>query len=322
MNKISSPRLHKAASAIAAIAAIYALSGCARATIGSEVKPNGSWVRTVQLHGPPPDKSGGLMPAGKLEDAFAVPGAPWTVTKSAVKDGEVVTCKRNMQLGETASHDVVCRAKSNGKTVDVAVNECSVKETSPGVYTYREAIHWIGPKPKSFVDIDAAKILKSALPPSVATDASVNRLVEAVIKETVMAFMGPPDPLITTIFSQLMMNPDLAQRKISARMNDGLEKALIEEYGDKLSAEQRRVTVKKLVDAAFKSTSDKTDVDPTKGKDNSSMSALTFSVQLPGKILSSNGLLDKATNEVYWGMYPEAASLGQDIVLTASCQAK
>ena len=298
--------------------------GCARATVGSEVKPNGAWVRTVQLHGPPPDKTGGLVPPGKIEDFFAIPGAPWTVTRSTENGGILVTCKRNMQLGEIASHDVVCMAKSEDKSVEVAVNECSVKETSPGVYTYREAIHWIGPRPKPMLDLDAVKTLKAALPPALATDSSVAHLADSVVREFVLTFMGPPDPLLTTIFSQIMMNPDLAQHKLSATMSAGLDQALKTEYGDKMTAEQRVVTVKKLVDATFKSTSDKANADPTKAqsKDNMTMTALTFSVKMPGKITSTNGLIDKLTNEVYWGMYPEAAALGQDVVLTASCQAR
>jgi hypothetical protein len=229
-----------------------------------------------------------------------------------------------MKLGETASHDVVCKAKVDGKAIEVAVNECSVKEVSPGVYNYKETIRWTGPKPKSFVDMDEAKTLKAALPQALATDASVKRLADNLAKSVILTMMGPPDPLITEIMSQLMMNPDLAQHKISARLGDGLDSALQAEFGNKMTAEQRRATIQKLVETVFQSTAASTNVDPAKGpnKDNSSMTALTFSVKMPGKIISTNGTLDKLTNEVYWGMYPEAASIGQDIVLTASCQAK
>jgi hypothetical protein len=103
-----------------------------------------------------------------------------------------------------------------------------------------------------------------------------------------------------------------------------LYSALESEYGDKMTLQQRQSTVKKLVESVFKSTTEKTNVDPTKGpdKENSSLTALTFSVKMPGKIISTNGDLDKLTNEIYWGMYPEAASIGQEIVLTATCQAK
>lgn len=317
-----SGRSIKSAAAIAMAAA--ALAGCARATVGSDVKPNGTWTRTVELHGPPPDKTGGLMPAAKIEDSFIIPGAPWTVTKETKDDGLLVTCKRSMQAGETLKRDVVCRTKSDGKYVEAAVNECSVKETSPGVYTYREVIHWVGPKPKTMVDMDAVKTLKTALPPALATDASVQRLADRVAREFVLTLMGPPDPLFTSILSQIMMNPDLALRKLSARIGDGLDKALVAEYGDKMTPDQRKSTIQKLVASAFKSTANKANVDPTKGpdKDNAAGTALTFSVRLPGKILSTNGEIDKLTNEVYWGMYPEAAALGQDIVLTATCQAR
>ena len=239
---------------ILATLAAAVLSGCSRGKISSDVKDTGAWTRIVELHAPALDKTGLLKDAPKVEDSFVVPGAPWAVTREKKGEENVVTCKRTMQLGETLKRDVVCISKAGGKTTEVAVNECSVKETSPGVYTYRETIHWIGPSPKPTVDMDAAKALKGALPAAVATDASVRHLADTLEREFMLTFMGPPEPLMTTIVSQIMMNPDLAERNIAARMGDGLNTALMTEYGGKLTAEQRRATVQRLVEHATKMT--------------------------------------------------------------------
>jgi hypothetical protein len=41
-----------------------------------------------------------------------------------------------------------------------------------------------------------------------------------------------------------------------------------------------------------------------------------FVVKSPGKVISSNGELDELTGEVYWALFPPAASL-KPVVLTA-----
>jgi hypothetical protein len=63
--------------------------------------------------------------------------------------------------------------------------------------------------------------------------------------------------------------------------------------------------------------------DPTKAGDkpdlgDAALAALTFSVKLPGKIVSTNGERDDFAHEVYWSVYPQAAALG-DVEMTAVC---
>ena len=41
-----------------------------------------------------------------------------------------------------------------------------------------------------------------------------------------------------------------------------------------------------------------------------------FVVKSPGKVVSSNGELDELTGEVYWALFPPAASL-KPVILTA-----
>jgi hypothetical protein len=60
--------------------------------------------------------------------------------------------------------------------------------------------------------------------------------------------------------------------------------------------------------------------DPSAGPpDKSSGGGLTplmFIVKTPGRVVSSNGETDEFTGEVYWALFPEAASL-KDVTLTA-----
>jgi hypothetical protein len=42
-------------------------------------------------------------------------------------------------------------------------------------------------------------------------------------------------------------------------------------------------------------------------------------VKSPGRVNSSNGEADELTGEVYWALFPEAASM-KDVVLTAVCE--
>ena len=299
------------------------LSGCSRGKVVTKVASDGSWIRRVELHGPGPDKTGGMVPIPKLEDTFAVPGAPWVITHEKKDADEFLVCTRSMKPGESLSNDVVCKAKTDKGYVPCSQNQCSVKQTGPGEYTYTETIHWVGAKPTtSLIDVDVVKHLRAVLPAGLATDASLKRVSTRLSGDIMRVFLGPPEPLFTTILSQAMMAPDLAEHKISAEVGEKLAAALTDEYGSRLTAAQRTTAVEKLVAETFKSTAGKTDFDPTKppSKDNGSLVSLTFSIKLPGKIIKTNGNIDHLSNEVYWGLYPEAAAMGQDIVLTATCR--
>ena len=75
-----------------------------------------------------------------------------------------------------------------------------------------------------------------------------------------------------------------------------------------------------MLDTAKTTAENKTNLQAPSKKDDSGMASnLTFSVQMPGKIISSNGEVNHSTHTTFWGLYPETAAMG-DIVLTATCQ--
>ena len=92
--------------------------------------------------------------------------------------------------------------------------------------------------------------------------------------------------------------------------------------GDKLSMQERRACVRKIIENITNGLTQKTNAgaDPTKAGakpdfGDAALTALTFSVKLPGKIVSTNGERDDFNREVYWSVYPQAAVLG-DVEMT------
>jgi hypothetical protein len=96
-------------------------------------------------------------------------------------------------------------------------------------------------------------------------------------------------------------------------------KALEEQFGDRMTPGQRRDVTLKLIQASFAQAEPKAP-EPSAGpptvKGGSGLTPLMFTVKSPGKVISSNGELDELTGEVYWALFPPAASL-KPIVLTA-----
>ncbi len=315
-------------SVLFAITAVSAFSaGCARAVIGSDIKADGTWTRTVEFHAPGGDgaanPAAGMLKSAKMEDSFVVPKAPYIITRYKEGEENIIKATRKVALNEVITHDITVLSKDDkkGTTTPVLVNETSVKETAPGVFTYTERLHWVGPMPKNLLDVDSKKMLLKFLPADLATEENAKRCSVALEKELLMVFMGPPDPLFGQLMS-IIANPDLAKFKLSARLRAPIEKVLADQFGQKLSAPDRNKITTRIVNETFDSSQAKYNPagDPTalgnKSDTTGSGTALTFSINYPGKLVSSNGDTDPGAHRVFWGMYPEAAVLG-DITLTA-----
>jgi len=317
---------------LAALAGLGALltTGCARSTVTTDIKADGSWARSIQFHGPSPGGNAGpgANLAPKVEDIFDIPsGGPWKSKKEQTEDEMVYTVERDHAAGETQKQDVSVRSKGKSPFL---INAATVDKSQPGQITYREVLHWQGPLPKDVAqeNADMLAAIKSALPNALATDENAHAIGKEMNRAMLLVVFGPPDPFIAHMFSELIMEPDLAQRDLTRRMGKPLNAILEAKFGDRMSLAERRTFAHKILDNVFKSTQSKfkskTKPDPTQqpggDDDMSSLVSLTFHAKFPGKILSTNGEADDFTNEVYWGVYPEAAALG-DVVLTATCEA-
>lgn len=308
---------------------LLALCGCARSLVKTTINADGSWSRSLKFTAARHDKPNTMGGGPSLQEAFVLPqGTPWKTRTDKDKDDVSFYADVSLRPGQTQSQDVVVRSK---KGLPVLVNEATVRETTPGVWEYRETLHWKGTPDQTTPLNDPAALenFKRALPPTLATDANAKAIAAGLMPAVWQALWGPPEPLV----SQLLTHPDFGQNMLEMRLGKSLDDTLQAKFGDKLTAAQR-VDVEQTLFASFASTvkmqgqsagggdAGPLDVPPADGapakeKDDVQAAALTFVVKVPGKIIATNGEVNPITQEVFWGLYPQAAQLS-DVTLTVT----
>ena len=270
-------------------------------------------MRTVALTGQ--DKKAEMQMTPTLDDTFVVPsGAGWKSREEKKGEERTLILERTLAAGASLQGDLSLKGGEPGKLT--LVNEVTVTRAGPRRFEYRETLRWKGDPPKIGEKIkpeDLAEI-KAALPKALATDANARALAETTARLILPVLFGPGDPLLAVG----LLHPDLAERRISARIGAVLLKALGDQFGDKMTAGERRDVARKLIATSF-STTKPSQPDPSSGppsSKNSSLTPLMFIVKAPGKVVSSNGEIDELTGEVYWALFSDAASL-KEVVLTA-----
>lgn len=298
------------------------ISGCAREVVTTKVQANGAWKRTVVFHGPKPDKNGAGPNSPKLEDIFVLPAGPeWKVTKTEKDDESIITAVRSMEPGQTLSGDITVKSDKEKKVT--VVNQVTIKRAADGKLTYTESIHWKGDQPKEFLSPPADQLadIKKVLPANLATDANVKAVAIQVNRDLWGVFFGPNDPLMAQ-FSQMLMQPEMIERRIMKRVDGSMDHALVTRFGNQLTANQRMDITRKLIHGIVDTNTSKT---KNAGPDNSdkgfgdiSPVSLMIVAGLPGKVTETNGEVDPAAGEVFWSFFPQAAATG-DVTLTATC---
>jgi hypothetical protein len=302
--------------AVIVLAAAVLAGGCSRAKVVTEIKPDGSYVRTVSLTGK--EKKEGLQIPG-LEDTFVLPsGDGWMSREEKKADDRTMIFERKFVAGAAAKGNLSLKGGKPGEII--LSSEASVSSAAPGRFEYREVVRWMAKPDKDFGKLkpeDLAEI-KAALPKALATDDNAQAVAKRAAALILPMFFGPGD----TFLALGMMHPDLAERRITSRIGGALVQALEVQFGAKLTAAERRAVAERLVRVQMSSSKPSTP-DPAAGPPSGNAAALTpliFVLRAPGKVVSSNGERDDFTGEVYWAMYPEAATL-QDLTLTAVCEA-
>jgi hypothetical protein len=310
-------RSMKAVSAGFAIVALFQ-TGCARMKATTELKADGTFTRQLEFHVPASDNAQGANFGPKGDDIFGFPAAPaWTVTKVKKDNDLTIKAVRTMKAADVLPSDILLKGPKGSALV---TNTLSIRQISPGRWEYKETLHWKGEKTDDMkrVPAELSAVFKETLPAELATPANIQAISAIAFKEFWRALFGPGDPLV----SQLLMHQDLAERKIMRRIGTVLNTALLEMFKDKLTQEQRGRIVKRIVERATadtkSSTTAKADPQKAQGNDTVPLTALTFVVKLPGKLVSTNGEADEVTGEVYWALYGEAAAVG-DVTMTAVC---
>ncbi|MFQ3587709.1 MAG: hypothetical protein SNJ76_08620 [Fimbriimonadaceae bacterium] len=288
------------------------VGGCARANVSTTVQDDGAFEREIVFAVNP----GPMEPENvSVENVFRLPsGEGWSVEHSKTDSERQALCKRKF-AAESTSEDIVVMAK--GKAL--FSNSIRVTRLANGELEYRETLRWLGPAPKD-VPVPTAEDVEKLRPflPDTITDAEVVAFIEAVDRDVWRVMFGPSDPLL----SQLLAHPDLALRKLQARIGGRVLFHLEDRFGDRLTAAQRQRIVRESLDLTKNRAGTARSAPPEsagEGSDPDSLVAMLFSVRLPGEIVRTNGETDVVTGEVYWALYPQAAAMGE-VELIAVCR--
>lgn len=302
------------ATAVLTVAAVLLGAGCSRSRITTEIRPDGSYTRKLELAGAP--KGQGMQMGTPLEETFALPEGPGWHSSSEDKESERnMTFTRSLSAGATLKGDLTIK-----ESPDKVMLSNAVVITRPAAkrFEYRETLTWSGTPNKSlaagFKEDDIADI-RAALPKSLATEANARAVAQKAARLAVPMMFGPGEPLLAIG----LMHPDLAIKRAGQRIGSLVLQALEQQFGDKMTAAERREVARRLIQATFNTARPpKPDpaAGPQSGEKSGGMIPLMFILKGPGKLVSSNGEFDDLNGEVYWALYPEAASLGP-VVLTA-----
>jgi hypothetical protein len=304
-----------ARASILLLAAVALFSGCSRARITTEIKGD-NWTRTVALSGPE-KKDGSTNMAPSLEEAFVLPAREGWRSREEKKDTErTLIFERTLAPGAIIQGDLSIKGAEPGKLT--LVNEVTVSRIAPRRFEYRETLRWTGPPPDTLaIKPEQLAQIKAVLPKELATDANARAVLEKIGKLAVPLLFGPGDPLLALG----LIHPDLAARRMSQRVGAVMMKALEEQFGDKLPPAERRELARKLIELTVAQTKPP-QPDPAKGPKPDSgagLIPLMFVFKASGKVISTNGDVDELASEIYWALFPEAASL-QPVTLTAVVQ--
>lgn len=313
------------------------LIGCSSVAVQTTINADGSYIRHIKF-------TVGSEPMGgppKLEKNFQrLSDKKWTMTSKNVDDNLVVEAHRKFDKGQKSEGDVSLMQKLEKKrrlgppkdeepapkAKVLLTNSVSVTEISPGKWEYKEVLHWTGQRD----EMDWSKLnnkeelakLKACLPEKIRSDETVKKLGLGIAESLNRILFGPGMPMLP----QFLLQTDLAIRKMMISLGNFIVKWLKDEFGDKLTADERFQCAKKILDdSGLKGalTEQKAKSQPKgpggapakeKKKEETDLIPMSFAVKVPGKILKSNGDVDRFSGSVYWGVYPQAAAF-KDVVL-------
>lgn len=293
-------------------------AGCARTSSITEVNADGSWKRTVKFTVAKDEGMGGPT----ADQIFDLPkGEGWTSKKTENKEDIEWTYTRMAKVDELISKDISIREigpEGPGKDL-MLVNEVTVKRIAPNRLKYRETYRWVGKKKEDTAkELEGALGLKTVLPANLQSKEDLDKVDAGMKAEILRIMFGPGDPMIT----QLLSNPDYGVRKMVNRLAKSFDKVMANVYGDRLPMEERRKIIGKIVDSASSSivNSKKSEnSNPESAQKSGPPITMFISVKLPGRIVETDGEVDPYSGEVFWSMFPEAASLGE-VSIQATCE--
>ena len=295
-----------------AMAALLVATGCSRTSSSTVVDANGDWHRTVKFTISKGVGAGVGAESGvgqEWPNPFKLPTeAGWKKSESVKDDEKTITLSRDFHAGDNLLTDIVVR---NEKTMETSLkNFVRVKEVETGVFEYYEKI--LNPNPAKESDqADIAKFqasLRAAMPAGITVeDAEVTAISKKMAVSIARIMFGPDDHLVGSFIT----NPEGTIRRLKLRLGKFLDAGIKETLAAKLSDDQRKAVVTKLmqeIDAESFKESKKAQASSGDGSDGSLM-GMSVSVKVPGEIISSNGEIDPYTGEVFWDFLSATAEL-------------
>jgi hypothetical protein len=287
------------------------LGGCARISAHSEVSPDGSFVRNVAYVVAQNTATKDASNADEFlpEKVFGIPSTGWTKTEIKNEKENSVRVSKRFAAGEHVLNDL----SPTGATGSILANRVSVKPLGDGRFEYTETIEWKGRLSTNSKDLPIAlkAALKEALPTELSDEAALDNATRRIAIKVWQALFGPHDPLVNQVF----MHSDFAERRLMQRLAKGIDSTLVEVFQDRLSPEQRAITMKKLLanmkdkDVFEGPTKSLEEPKPDSFDAKGGLVPILVVVKLPGSIEETNGEIDAVQGEVYWAMYPEGAML-------------
>ncbi len=296
-------------------------AGCGRTVSLTTVNPDGTWKRTVELR---LSKNTMGEQAPKIADSFRLPvGAGWkskTIdTKSEViwrgeqtlNAGQAVTDIQILKpLNETINLDPEAPKPAPKPRTILASNSVSVRALGDGKFEYLETITWKG-------DLDDALLkpqpeivtaFKSELPENMRSEKIVGEFAVGMQRAVFLAVFGPNEPILPL----LLGHPGLAEEMLKERLGEATTDLLKKLSPTALNANQTRTITKAILGkiASDDFLSNREPGPETESKNNMTLINMTSRLDIPGEVIETNGKLNKATGQIYWAFYPEAAMLG------------
>ncbi len=295
-----------------AVICLALLTGCSRALVTTQVSSGGKFTRTISLTGQE-KKENQPATGDTLDDDFVMPsGEGWTTHNDKKDNLLTASFERTFAAGTPVNGDLTIKGEQ-GKPI--LINQVAVSRLAPNRFEYKETLRWTGPSPEDLqIKPEDLNKLKALLPAPLATDANARAVSQKMQELSMPMLFGPGDPMLIVGF----LHPELAERRVSQKIGGMMLKALEEQFGDKMTLAQRRDVTLKLIQSQL-AQSKQTAPDPSGNSQPGKSSALTplmFVVKTPGKIVSSNGDLDELRGEVFWALYPPAATI-KPVVMTA-----
>jgi hypothetical protein len=250
---------------------------------------------------------------------------------------------REVAPGGSVSADMTAKGPTIKGVATRVVNAAAVRPAGAGRWLYTETFHWTGGRPAIGKDMGPliGVSARKALPPGLATDANARLLGPRLERALWTTLFSPPEPLLLDFYDNLLpipvlSDPDERTAVMIRRLGPGIDAALSETFGARMSRDQRHQTAVKLARQISEDTAqqsgkgDKMGGSAGKSPGSDSMTetfggmypvAITLVLKSPGRVIETNGVLDDLTGEVYWTLYPQAA-LDHDVTLRALFEAK